>query len=341
MLSFCQKPFTDLHVRSNSYTICCDNWFTDKSGKEVQVFGEFDDYFEMWNNPKFLRLRRYWLRKDSGMCKNCPLLLNNNNFPHLEKEEDFMRSVNLDIGPRNIFFANDLTCQLHCWSCRSKPIIEKKQEKIFKQTYDILYTFKESIKFISTLGSGDPFASPSWLKILKTFRIEEFSDLKIELFTNGILLPKHWDSLSHIHDNIAQIKMSVDASSKEIYEKTRLGGKYEDMDDAMKFISKLGKDFIVNMCVQSDNFTDIPHFIERAIKYNATKVNLTLLQFWNQMRGGIKTFNEKSLANPNHVKRKQFIKLLNDNQGLLNNPIVDCSKLKNEFLNNTYLKNKK
>ena len=60
--------------------------------------------------------------------------------------------------------------------------------------------------------------------------------------------------------------MSVDAASKDIYEKTRLGGKFEDMDKAMKFISKLGKDFILNMVVESDNFTDIPLFIERAIR---------------------------------------------------------------------------
>jgi MoaA/NifB/PqqE/SkfB family radical SAM enzyme len=233
-------------------------------------------------------------------------------------------------GPSVIVFSNDMTCNLHCWSCRSKPIIEKRQDEIFRQTKNVLDTFHDSIKFISAIGSGDPLASPAWLKILQTFDIEKYDNLDIELFTNGLLIPKYWDSLSHLHDNITRIKMSVDAASKDIYEKTRLGGKFEDLNKAMKFISNLGKDFILNMVVESDNFTDIPLFIERALEHNSTRVNLTMLRDWPDIRGGTSTFKEKSLANVNHPKYGEFLKLLQNNEDLLSHPIVDASRIRPE-----------
>tara|TARA_Y100000401_G_scaffold116147_1_gene121265 strand:+ start:4840 stop:5700 length:861 start_codon:yes stop_codon:yes gene_type:complete len=278
----------------------------------------------MWNHKRFQELREAWINSDNSLCQGCVLsLLKNRKDPPIQ---DYMKPV-MDRGPRNIVFANDMTCNLHCWSCRSKPIIEKRQEEIFRQTKNVLDTFHETIRFISAIGSGDPFASPAWRKILQTFDIKKYHDLEIEIFTNGILIPKYWDSISHIHDNISRIKMSVDAASKDIYEKTRLGGKFEQMDTAMKFVSNLGKIFILNMVVESDNFTDIPLFIERAIDHKASRVNLTMLRDWPDIRGGSKTFHEKNLANPEHPKRYEFLKLLEENKDLLSHPIVDCSRI--------------
>lgn len=278
----------------------------------------------MWNHERFQKIRKAWLEGDDYLCKNCVLsLLKDRVDPPIES---YMTPV-MSRGPSVIVFANDMTCNLHCWSCRSKPIIEKRQEEIFRHTRKVLDTFHEDIRFISAIGSGDPLASPAWRKILQTFDIKKYENLDIELFTNGLLIPKYWDSLSHIHDNIVRIKMSVDAASKKIYEKTRLGGRFEDMDNAMKFISKLGKFFILNMVVQSDNFTDIPLFIERAIENNASRVNLTMLREWPDIRGGIQTFRNKNLANPNHPDRPKFLKLLQENEDLLSHPIVDASRI--------------
>jgi len=324
-MKFCENPFNTLHVHPASYITCCPSWFTKSS--QVTINGKYENLWKVWNHEKFQKLRSAWLKQDNSLCKNCVLsLLENRVDPPVQ---DFMTPL-MKRGPSVVVFANDMTCNLHCWSCRSKPIIEKRQEEIFRQTKNVLDTFHESIKFISAIGSGDPLASPAWLKILQTFDIEKYENLDIELFTNGLLIPKYWNSLSHIHDNIIRIKMSVDAASKGIYEKTRLGGKFEEMDKAMKFISKLGKDFILNMVVESDNFTDIPLFIERAIEHNASRVNLTMLRNWPDMKGGAATFKDKSLANLSHPKYEQFLRLLQDNEDLLSHPIVDSSKIRPE-----------
>ena len=331
-MKFCGNPFNTLHVHPASYITCCPSWFT--SPLEVMVEGRYENLWKVWNHEKFQKLRESWLNQDNSLCKNCVLpLLENNATPVAGRVDPPIKSYMTPVmtrGPSVIVFSNDMTCNLHCWSCRSKPIIEKRQDEIFRQTKNVLDTFHDSIKFISAIGSGDPLASPAWLKILQTFDIEKYDNLDIELFTNGLLIPKYWDSLSHLHDNITRIKMSIDAASKDIYEKTRLGGKFEDMDRAMKFISKLGKDFIVNMVVESDNFTDIPLFIERAIDHNSTRVNLTMLRNWPDIRGGTAAFKEKSLANVNHPKYEEFLKLLQNNEGLLSHPIVDASRIRPE-----------
>jgi len=322
-MKFCSNPFNTLHVHPASYITCCPSWFTNPL--EVIVEGKYKNLWKVWNHKKFQKLRESWLNQDDSLCSSCvlPLILGRKD----PKIENYMTPV-MTRGPSTIVFSNDMTCNLHCWSCRSKPIIEKRQDEIFRQTRNVLDTFHKSIRFISAIGSGDPLASPAWRKILQTFEISKYEDLEIEIFTNGLLIPKYWDSLSHLHSNISRIKMSVDAASKDIYEKTRLGGRFEDLEIAMKFISKLGKQFILNMVVESDNFTDIPLFIERAIKHNATRVNLTMLRNWPDIRGGLDNFNKKNLANPNHEKYADFIKLLESNEDLLCHPIVDSSRIR-------------
>jgi len=319
---FCPNPFNTLHVQSNAFITCCSSWFTDST--EVHVHGQFDNLWEMWNHKNFIKLRQAWLNSDNSFCGPCILTLKPDAFN--SKPEHCMTPI-MTRGPRNIIFANDLSCNLHCWSCRSRPIIDKQQEKIFNQTKSILDTFYDSIKFISAIGSGDPFASPAWLKILQTMDMQKHENLEIELFTNGLLVPKYWNSISHMHQNISTIKMSIDAVTKDIYERTRLGGKHEDLENALLYISKLDKKHILNMVVQSDNFTDIPNLCEKAIQLNCYKVNLTMMRYWPNMKGGKKIFDQKNLSNPENPKRKEFLKLLEKHKDLLSHPIIDSSRI--------------
>jgi hypothetical protein len=55
-----------------------------------------------------------------------------------------------------------------------------------------------------------------------------------------------------------------------------------------------------------------------------------MLRNWPDIRGGIATFEDKSLANPNHPKYDEFLKLLQNNEDLLSHPIVDASKIRPE-----------
>ena len=322
-MRFCNHPFHTLHVLERRYITCCGAWFTDLD--DVVVCGRYDDLWKMWNHRKFQRLRQSWLDGDSSLCAKCPVLAARTK--HVQVKDSYMKPI-MEEGPRYITFANDETCNLHCWTCRARPITDLRQEEIFRQTHQVLETFCESVKWIEAIGSGDPFASPAWRKILQTLDATKYNGLEIELFTNGILLPKYWDSISNIHDNIASIKMSIDAATKAVYERTRLGSSFEEMIAAMKFISRLDKNFVVNMVVQSDNFTDIPRFIEQAFEYNATGINLNMMRYWPSMRGGVSKFDEHNLADPKHESYAEFQRLIQDNLTLLEDPRINWDELR-------------
>ena len=325
---FCDYPFDMLHVGERSYMTCCRGWF--KNPPQFVVSGDYDNLWDVWNHEKFKNLRRLWLdgkiqgeypQECSPCGKRVELGLQDT---RLEHHNEVMKK-----GPKIVNFSNDLTCNLHCWTCRSRPIIQKKQERVWKQTNNVLQTWKDDIRLIECIGSGDPLASPAWLDILKNINPLDYNDnFRIRLFTNGLLIPTHWSKISNIHNTIETIKMSIDAVTKDIYERTRLGGKWEDLNRALDFICDIGKPLILNMVVTADNFTDIPLLIKKALSIpNCYRVNISTMRYWFQMRGGYEAFHEMDLTREDHPKRESFINLLNDNKELLSNPIVFAERI--------------
>jgi len=317
-MRFCNHPFHTLHVLNKAtlypyphYMTCCGSWFTNHN--DMIVKGDFKNLWDMWNHEIFQKLRSSWLSSDSRLCLNCPVL---SSAPkHVQHKDSYMTPV-MQEGPRYITFANDQTCNLHCWTCRIRPIIDKNQQVVFDQTNSVLDTFKDSITWIECIGSGDPFASPAWRKILQQLDPSLYNDLSIEIFTNGILIPRYWDSIKNIHSNIKNIKVSIDAATEETYNKTRLGSTFSQLTDAMQFVSKLGKEIHVNMVVQQDNFREIPLFIEQAFDiYGASFVNLTMMGFWG--RTDRKLFESKDISNKDHPMYHEFLTTVQENLDII------------------------
>ena len=325
---FCNYPFDMMHVLERAYMTCCYGWFDQP--EDFVVRGDYDNLWEVWNHEKFKRLRSLWINGDfeGGYPKECSPC-----GKRIEAgvDDDILDYYSRDMtkGPKVIGFSNDLTCNLHCWTCRAKPIIEKKQKKVWKQTNNVLNTWKKDIRFIECIGSGDPFASPAWFDILQNIDLSNYhQDFRIVIFTNGLLLPTHWGRISNIHSSISRIRMSIDAVSKDIYERTRLGGKWEDLNRALDFVSEMDQPLTLNMVVTADNFTDIPLVIKKAISIpNCIILNITTMRYWPQMRGGYERFHEMDLSREDHPKMDEFIKVLNENKDLLNNPIVQSERL--------------
>ena len=96
----------------------------------------------------------------------------------------------------------------------------------------------------------------------------------------------------------------------------------------MDFVSEMDQPLTLNMVVTADNFTDIPLVIKKAISIpNCIILNITTMRYWPQMRGGYERFHEMDLSREDHPKRDEFIKVLNENKDLLNNPIVQSERL--------------
>ena len=98
------------------------------------------------------------------------------------------------------------------------------------------------------------------------FDENKFPNLKeISLYTNGILLnEKMWNKINKIHKYIKTIQISIDAATKDTYEKIRRGGKWEVLMKNINFlltiptIEKMEYVFIV----QDTNYKEMEQFLQ-------------------------------------------------------------------------------
>jgi MoaA/NifB/PqqE/SkfB family radical SAM enzyme len=169
------------------------------------------------------------------------------------------------------------SCNLDCAMCltsssqRSKGLMSL---DLFEATVKAI---KES-RFISTNlhTVGEPLANkrlPDYLKILKKY------DLPVNsISTNGLLLEKNLDTLFEYREQIGRIRLSIDGASKEVYEKIRLGGKWENLHrNLLRFVERNEQaenpfKVAVNSIISLDNFHEIafiPHIFSHVAEPTA------------------------------------------------------------------------
>lgn len=281
---FCSIPFTTLCILPSSCATCCPAWLDGAGITKSQ---------SPWNSKEFVELRKSILDGSFKYCQNCPRVFtqNCNDIKKHHYHSHMLRS------PQRLSIGNDLTCNLKCWSCRKRFITQS------NVNMSLVYQFLPFAEFMSISSNGDPFASPTHRDFLTSLSFDYYPKLKIEIFTNGLLLPQYWDDLINIHKNIKIIRMSIDAASKEIYEKIRCGGKWEKLILALEFISNLKQtnqinQFITHFCIQKDNYKEAPEFVDLMLKYNVTRVVFNLLRRkWHS----IEEFQKKSILDLDEI----------------------------------------
>jgi MoaA/NifB/PqqE/SkfB family radical SAM enzyme len=184
----------------------------------------------------------------------------------------------MERGPLWIYAANDLSCNLACPQCRPHPIITK------NVNLDLLDRYLPTAELVSVLNSGDPFASPRYLELLQSIDPEEYPKLRIELFTNGLLLPRFWPSLFKIHDRITRLRVSIDAATEATYRKLR-GGNWKLLLESLRFIKTLSVPYVAyNFCAQEENIDEAPDFVDFAIDNGATEAVFNVLRPYSHIQ---------------------------------------------------------
>jgi sulfatase maturation enzyme AslB (radical SAM superfamily) len=259
----CVTPFTYLELHKHGIFSCCPSWLPNK-------LGDLDDMENVWESQELKKIQESILDGSYKYCSKteCPYLsklLNGNglSFNFMLKESFNKESVK--VGPTNVNFAFDRSCNLSCPTCRNVAIMANGEEIEFidKTMSRVINEFGKSITMLYLSGSADPFASKSIRKLLLDFDLSKFPKLRqIHLHTNGLLLnEKMWNSLSHIHHLINTIEISIDASNKETYEIVRRGGNWETLITNLEFISKIKMgDKRVSFVVQDSNYMEMEDF---------------------------------------------------------------------------------
>src|SRR5262249_12040703 len=171
--------------------------------------------------------------------------------------------------PNEVMFAFDQTCNLSCPSCRTKVITEKVSQSVAKAraVEEKFAPLLSKARVLHINPAGELFASKPSRKVLEMINDETCPDIRLAIISNGTLFSEEeWNKFPGIHNKIEYIRISIDAATKQTFEKLRRLGKYEIFCDNMRFLRHLRMTMVPQLrfsfTYQIDNFREMPGFVD-------------------------------------------------------------------------------
>ncbi|HEX7680496.1 MAG TPA: radical SAM protein [Thermoanaerobaculia bacterium] len=372
---FCPRPFevlvsgqsigwntdtnTTEQVMGASYLCDCAAWLPFMAGNVVEA----DSPGDVWNSSGAQEIRRSILDGDYSYCSRtlCPAIVNGAlpraeevTAPRLRRIIDRRETV-LEDGPRLIALGHDSSCNLACPTCRVGIVMADKaqNERLDRARERVILPLLRNREVGLHLASwGDPFASRHYRSILEALRDDAFDGVKLFLLTNGLVLTKSvWASMPHLSGKIVELRVSVDAATKETYEDVRRPGKWEVLHENLRAIGEISKagtflrnrfsgetqsvtsdlfldaenpiSFALAFVVQSANFREMPAFVRLAEEVNADLV--VFQRYYSFGHEGSGVFSAKDVASPAHPEHQEL-------QAILEDPILQSPRVLQTFM---------
>ena len=243
---------------------------------------------------------------------------------------------------KHLRLAIDDSCNLRCPSCRKGMIFHKEGSaynlgiKLADRINEWLYNYKHPIQ-VHIGSDGDPFASHVYRHFME--QTPERDNIKYSILTNALMFKEFHTRVPYVINNLNELGVSIDGASKDTYEKLRLGGKWEKINENLECISKLkdrhGFRFILNFVVQKGNYHEMEDIIQLGKSYNADRVRLNKMEDWNVF-DNFGEMNIFSGEHPLHRDYKDNLNRISPYLGMEKNPIVEVPTLniQNENSNN-------
>jgi MoaA/NifB/PqqE/SkfB family radical SAM enzyme len=275
----CLRPFYALELNlKGDVSVCCPAWSKGMVGNTRKK-----SLLEIWNDKPIQKMRQMMLEgRWQKVCRpGCPYIMDyraTQQKIHLAGLRQHMltdeilaavrsRQTVLSTGPTWINFANSNTCNIHCVMCGRDRYADDGElvQREMAQVKALLPGMRE----LFLTGNGDPFARPDTRELLLGLDGSRYPDLRLNLLTNGLLLPRYWQRMCHL--NFGSIDISVDAATAGSYESIRRGATWQDLLRALDHVNRERNRFtriVINMTVMKENYLEIPAFVELAGSYN-------------------------------------------------------------------------
>lgn len=278
----CYLPFLCFNIKKHDgLSLCCFHWTNDMETYNKYAEYDIDKFVDYWQSEKAKEFRNIIAKKDYSRCMNCSMFLNKDERFFTEKNcTDFFGDYGQKIVdafhgkefdeeyPYRFEISYDLSCNLKCITCRddiitSYDISDDLDDKVIEYA-------KHCHEFVIA-GDGEALFSKHYLKILEADLSENSKLEHIVLMTNATLLKKIWNK---IHPNtralIKTIKISIDASTKELFEKIRRNAKWEVMLENLEFLKELKTKYNIQLETtytiskyNLNDFMNFPKFMEQ------------------------------------------------------------------------------
>ena len=277
----CTQPFMHAQIDSaGDLHFCCPD-FGDSIGNTCT-----ESLNQIWGSPVAKIFRLSLVNRTYCFCNknNCVKLI-----PNPQTTTERMHIIpQVNKIPSNFEIGIDRTCNLYCKSCREHVIIEKgrRKENIEKSLNAILESgWLEQVDVLLLGGQGEVFFSDVYRKLMFSgIRVRNSLDLR----TNGVLLSEgEFEALKEKYQRL-KICVSVDSCNKDTYCQIRRSKNPDSFDRLMENLQMLAKKrkngefqfFQTNMCVQLQNYQEIPQFLQFSYDLGVDRVQLLPIRNW-------------------------------------------------------------
>lgn len=276
----CHTMLNHLEIFHGGNTRCCCTTFV---GQNLDNMMDYD-VDEMWksNLHKVLCLsteNRTFTFCDKTMC---PLFVGKRKEEVCCTERDYKKMTDY---PETVALGYDATCNLSCVTCRQAPYIAqgREREKLSEISKKVKENYLKQCRFLILAGDGEVLLSPAYKEI---YLDKNCNPAYIRLLSNGLLFnKKNWEQFVDGKNGKVMLTVSVDAASKDTYEKIRRNGNFDILAKNMKYAAELRQKgelsyFRMNFVVQRENYREMPLFVEWGEALGVDEVFFTKILNW-------------------------------------------------------------
>lgn len=313
---FCPKPFEHFELSYDGCYVCCPGWLPKPVGRFPGP-----NPLAAWNGEQAQSIRRSILDGSFRYCTCCPFLTSGKD--PLVRRDRVTNERHLAIiregrvvmdRVSRLHLTYDRTCNLSCPSCRTRRLSAHGAQLNQLRAFHASVVTPELLRTLDCLymtGSGDPFASPIFGRLLRTLDAADFPRLRLELHTNGLLLdPKTWEKMKAAQPLVDMIEISIDAADPKTYAENRRGGNWERLQSNLAFVAKLRRDdrfrhLRLSFVVQSNNWREMGRFFRLAHSHAADSIQFTALRNWGTF--STEEYSSRAVHLPAHPENGLFM----------------------------------
>lgn len=328
----CTAPFIQFDVLERSTHLCCASWLQQSAGD----LSSAEDWRDVWNSPAAQDIRASIHDGSYRYCNKiaCPKIQGDDLIPATELAEQsaLWREIleaelaALPVGPETVNLAYDRTCNLSCPSCRVEKFAA---DEALRQRFDQLQQSRilpmlKHAKIVFVTGSGDPFASKNFRRLMSELTADDYPQLRFQIMTNGMLFtPKQWAEFPALHRRTRLLKISVDAATGPTHELLRRGARWPVMLENMAFGGRLLADGLIEhyelvFTVQRENYREMGDAVDLAKAMGADGIYFARMTNWGTFSD--EDYRDKAVFLPSHPDHSDFLERMQDDR--LRDPIV-------------------
>lgn len=336
---FCAKPFENVDLLpGGGVHACCAVWQPEAMGNVYET----RDWRDVWNGPMYQKMRQSILDGSYRYCNklSCSFIQNDSLPRHEQAAADDARweeiiseqLVEIPFAPRIVNLSYDRSCNLSCPSCRTEVLQanEPERQRMDEMTDRIVLPLLQDAELVTITGSGDPFGSKTFRRLLTRLGGLDYPNLQYNIITNGQLLtPEMWDQFPRFRERVRHIAVSVDAATPETYRKLRRGGELEKLLPNLRYIGEhreeLGiEHYRLGFVVQKENFREMPAFVRLAKEVGANELQFQRLINWGTFSH--EEYKDKAVCLPDHPLHAEFLEIMQD--PIFEDPMLELGMLR-------------